>query len=99
MQDSLEALAHGRNFFRKNLNVNVPIKKGAPVGKYRVIIGFIVDKDGTLANFKAVTNFGYGMEDELIRVLSMSPKWIPAIQDGINVIAFKRQPITFVVSP
>jgi protein TonB len=87
-----------RNFLIHNLKGNTPVKKGAPLGTYRVIIQFIVSKDGSLSNFQAMTNFGYGMEEECIRVLKKSPKWQPAIQNGKTVNAYKRQPITFLVS-
>ncbi len=37
------------------------------------------------------------MEDEAIRVIKRGPKWTPAIQNGRNVNAYRKQPITFVV--
>jgi protein TonB len=85
-------------FLSKNLDPQVPVDAGAPVGTYRVIIRFIVSKDGTASDVEAETNFGYGMEDEAIRAIKKAPKWTPALQNGRNVNAYKRQPITFVVS-
>jgi protein TonB len=37
------------------------------------------------------------MEDEAVRVLKKAAKWEPAIQNGHQVKAYRRQPITFVV--
>jgi len=81
-------------FIAENVNPNVPVKKKAPAGNYTVIIQFIVNKDGTL-DIEPLTNLGYGMEDEVIRVIKKSPLWIPAEQDGKKVRAYRKQPITF----
>jgi antitoxin component YwqK of YwqJK toxin-antitoxin module len=87
-----------RNFLQRNLDVDVPGRNKAPAGMYTVVIRFIVEKDGTLNNFEAETNEGYGTEREAIRVLRKSPKWSGAVQYGRPVRAFRRQPITFAVS-
>ncbi len=85
-------------YLQKNLDSNIPVKKGAPPGRYRVIIKFAISKDGSLSDFQPETNFGYGMEDEFIRVLKNSPKWQPAILlNGQPANAYKQQPVTFVV--
>lgn len=86
-------------YLQSNLNADVPIKKKAPVGTYTMVVQFIVMKDGTVKGVKALTNHGYGMEKEVIRIISKGPKWIPAILDGgILVNAYRRQPVTFVIS-
>lgn len=84
-------------FLSQNLDANIPIKNGAPSGKYQVIVRFIVEMDGSLSNFSAETNHGYGMEEEVIRTIKLSPRWSPAIQLNEPIKAFRRQPITFVV--
>jgi len=86
-----------RNFLGQTLNPKVAAKRKAPKGAYTVWIQFIVDKEGRLSEFRALTNQGYGMEEEVIRTLKKSPRWIPASQDGKNVKAYRKQPITFVV--
>jgi periplasmic protein TonB len=85
-------------FLQKNLDADIPVNNGAPVGTYRVIIRFIVGKDGSASDIQPETSFGYGMEEEAMRAIRKAPKWTPAIQNGRNVNAYKRQPITFVVS-
>lgn len=84
-------------FLQRRLNSNVPVRKGAPAGKYTVVAQFIVDKEGNVSDITALTDHGYGMEEEVVRVLSKSPKWIPAILAGRRVNAYRKQPITFVV--
>ena len=86
------------NYLEENLNANVPVKKKAPVGVYQVIVRFIVAKDGKIREIKAETAHGYGMEKEVIRIINRGPKWIPAMQNGRPVNAYRRQPITFEVT-
>jgi periplasmic protein TonB len=87
-----------RNFLSLHLNPNVPVKKKAPAGTYQVIVQFIVGKDGSIEDIKALTNYGFGMEQEVIRVISLSSKWKPAIQNGKPVRAYRKQPISFSVT-
>lgn len=85
-------------FLERNLNPNVPADNGAPVGKYTVLIQFVIDQEGKVSEIKALTNMGYGMEQEAIRVLKKADKWNPAIQNGRQVKTYRRQPITFLIN-
>lgn len=82
-------------FLTRNLDPETPTKNNAPPGRYTVVVQFIVDKEGNVSDIKALTNHGYGLEAEAIRVLKKAPKWEPAIQNGYKVKAYRRQPITF----
>jgi periplasmic protein TonB len=84
-------------FLLRNLNAQTPIDNNAPPGKYTVMMQFVVDIDGTVSDIKALSNLGYGLEQEAIRVLKKATKWAPAIQNGRQVKAYRRQSITFVV--
>lgn len=84
-------------FLSKNLNPNLPAKKGAPPGQYTVMIQFIVDNDGKVYDITPLTKFGFGMEEEVMRIIKKSPRWIPAQQYGRKVKAYRKQPITFVI--
>lgn len=86
-----------RRFLERNLNGDVPVKNKAPDGTYTVIIEFMVDKAGNLGHIRALTNHGYGMEEEVIRLISRGPKWKPAINNGQIVASYRKQPVTFVV--
>lgn len=85
-----------RKYLEKNLDPTVP-KQKAKDGAYSVIVQFIVDKEGNISDVKTLTKHGYGMEEEAMRVIKMSPKWNPAVQGGRLVRAYKKQPITFIV--
>jgi len=86
-----------RRYLSNNLDAGVPGNEGAPAGTYTVIVRFIVAKDGSVSDVVAETNHGFGMEQESVRAIKRSGKWTPAIQNGRNVTAYKRQPITWVV--
>lgn len=87
-----------RKYLERNLNASAPVDNGAAPGSYTVVVQFIVDKEGNISDVKALSNHGYGMEDEAVRVIKRGPKWEPAIQNGRQVKAYRKQPITFVVS-
>lgn len=84
-------------YLERHLNKDIPGDNGAPVGKYPVIVSFIVAKDGSISDVKAENDPGYGTKDEAIRVIRKGPNWQPAEQNGHKVIYRHRQTITFVV--
>ena len=84
-------------YLQKGLNANAPVDAGAPAGTYKVIVKFIVSKDGSISDVTPETSFGYGMEEEAVKIIKKGPRWTPAVQNGRNVNAYRRQPITFVV--
>ncbi len=85
-----------QQFLMENIDPDAP-ETEAPTGEYKVIARFIIDKNGTIADVVTETKHGYGMEEEVIKVLKKSPKWIPANQNGRFVNAYRRQPVTFIV--
>lgn len=82
----------------KNLNPRVGIYNGAPAGYYTVILRFLVDTKGNVTDIKSLTECGYGMEEEAIRVIKLSKKWTVANFYGISTSSYKIQPITFDIS-
>lgn len=50
--------------------------------KGRMILQFVVEKDGSLTNIEVLRDLKYGTGEEAIRMLKNSPKWEPAIQNG-----------------
>ena len=60
----------------------------------RVYIKFIVEADGSLSNFEIMRDIGYGTGEEAVRVLKLSPKWIPGEQDGTPVRVQYSLPIS-----
>ena len=62
------------------------------------MVQFVIDQEGKVSEITALTNMGYGMEQEAIRVLKKADKWNPAIQNGRPVKMYRRQPITFLIN-
>ncbi len=91
-------LSAWKKYLERNLNASAPVDNGANPGSYTVMVQFIVSKDGSISNVKALTSHGYGMEQEAVKVIQKGPKWVPAIQNGRHVNAYRKQPVTFVVS-
>jgi periplasmic protein TonB len=61
-----------------------------------VVVQFIIDKDGTVSNIKAIRGPDEGgLKEEAERVITISGKWIPAVQNGRPVKSYKKQPIFF----
>lgn len=86
-----------RLFLEKNLNPSVPASNRAPAGTYTVVIQFVVDKSGNITQIKPLTTHGYGMENEVIRILKKSPNWVPAMLNGKPIGVYRKQPVTFLV--
>ncbi len=84
-----------RQYLERNANGQVATDNGAPEGTYTTVVQFVVDKEGNISDVRALTNHGYGMEEEAIRVIKKGPKWSPAVQNGRQVKAYRKQPITF----
>jgi len=61
----------------------------------RVIISFIVEKDGSLSDIHAARGVSTEIDAEAIRVISASPSWKPGIQNGHPVRVAYSVPISF----
>ncbi len=61
----------------------------------RVIVSFVVEKDGSLSNFSVMNTPHESLSDEVIRILKISPKWTPASQRGEIVRVKLNLPIEF----
>lgn len=79
-------------FIGKNFKMPAEVSKNKIEGK--VFMEFMVEKDGSLSEFKEIKGLGYGLGDEATRVLKLSPKWIPASKDGQPVRVSYSLPIS-----
>ncbi len=59
-----------------------------------VVVQFIVDKTGMVSEVEAVSGPNE-LRAEAVRVIKNSGKWTPAVQNGRQVISYKKQPIVF----
>ncbi len=86
-----------RTYLIRNLKASTPVDEGWKAGKYTVIVSFIVHADGTVSNVVTENYKGTKTARHCIGIIENGPKWLPAIQNGKKVNAFKKQPITFVI--
>lgn len=63
-----------------------------------VRVRFRVDKDGTVSSLEILASGGEEFDDEVVRVCRKMPKWIPALQNGVNVPVSYILPVTFIGS-
>lgn len=61
----------------------------------RVIITFVVEKDGSLSDIKVVRGIGSGADEEALRALRLSPLWVPGMQNGHPVRVQYSVPVQF----
>ena len=61
----------------------------------RVVVQFIVEKDGSPSNAKVVKSVSQSLDEEALRVVRAMPKWTPGQQRGQNVRAQFTLPVTF----
>ena len=64
------------------------------VRQIKVMLQFVVEKDGSFTDIKVVRDPGYGAGKEAMRVLKSMPKWTPAEQNGRKVRSQFTLPIT-----
>jgi TonB family protein len=60
-----------------------------------VEISFMVNKDGSLSDFKILQGLGYGCDDAVIDILKNSPKWKPGISNGHALVSPQSITIQF----
>ncbi len=60
-----------------------------------VMVEFIVEKDGTVTNVKAVKGEDFDLMDEAVRVIAVSPKWKPGTLGGEKVRVKYSIPVEF----
>ncbi len=61
----------------------------------KVFVEFVVDKDGSITDVKAVKGIGAGCDREAEKVIRSAPKWKPGKQRGRAVKVRMILPITF----
>lgn len=61
----------------------------------RVILEFVVQKDGSISNIKSVRDAHPSLVQESIRVIQLMPRWFPGIYKGEKARVKYTLPITF----
>lgn len=61
----------------------------------RVIVSFVVEKDGSISNAKVAKPTYSSLDEEALRVISAMPKWMPGKQNGQAVRVKYSVPVSF----
>jgi len=80
-------------YIAKQVKYPAEAKKAGAQG--RVFIGFIVEPDGSLSDFKVLRGIGYGCDEEALRVVKSMPKWQPGMHRGKAVRVQYLVPVNF----
>ncbi|MEZ7500198.1 M56 family metallopeptidase [Flavobacterium sp. Arc3] len=86
----------GMESFYKFVGENFTISNEAYENKLKgkVYVTFTVEKDGSLTDFRILRDIGHGTGEEAVRVLKLSPKWIPGKINEEPVRTMYSLPIT-----
>ena len=60
-----------------------------------VVVGFIVEKDGSLSDFKFIQRVDPELDDEALKTVKAMPKWNPGKHNGKNVRVRHSVPVGF----
>lgn len=95
--ENMPSYPGGRNamiaFFSSNMKYPEAAKKKGIHG--RVIVNFVVDKDGSITEAKVVRSVDPLLDKEALRLVYSMPKWKPGTMDGKPVRVRYSVPFTF----
>lgn len=80
-------------YLSKNIKYPVVAEENGVQG--RVIVTFVVERDGSITDVKVVKSVDPSLDKEAKRVVSGMPHWIPGKQNGSSVRVKYTVPVTF----
>jgi hypothetical protein len=91
------------NYIISNVSVDIDLKKNKSLPKEqrveggRVIVRFVVEKDGSLTHLSLQEELPkcQPCNEEAIRAVNAMPKWTPAMKNGAPVRSIVRVPLMF----
>lgn len=86
-------IAEFYKFLSKNLVYPPDARRNRIQG--RVTISYEVNEDGSLSELKVLRSVSPDIDDEALRVMKLSPKWQPGVQNGKPVKVKYSVPIVF----
>jgi TonB family protein len=84
------------NFLQENLKYPEEARKKGISG--RVLIEFVIERDGRITNVKVIHGTHPDLDAEALRVVKMMPKWKPGTQNGEPVRCFYQIPVMFTLN-
>lgn len=93
--DSNPAFPGGLGSFYSLVSKNFRNPESEHAMTSRIYVYFVVEKDGSMTDFRVINNPGKNLEREALRVLSaIKTKWKPGIKNGESVRTAYNLPIT-----
>ncbi len=78
-----------------NRNLVYPERAQQLAKEGTVVVQFIVDTEGRVFAPQIVQSVEFSLDQETIRIITISPPWVPAVQNGKKVKSYKKQPLTY----
>jgi len=76
-------------------NIHYPTVAAENGVQGRVVVGFVVEKDGSISDVNIMKGQDPSLDREAMRVVKSMPKWIPGKQNGSSVRVKYQVPVTF----
>ena len=76
-------------------NVKYPVVAQENGVQGRVVVSFVVEKDGSITDVKVVRSVDPSLDKEAARVVKSMPRWIPGKQNGAAVRVKYNVPVSF----
>ncbi|POS00548.1 TonB-like protein [Flavobacterium croceum DSM 17960] len=83
--DKLPEFPGGIDKFYNNIKLKFQYPDVQEEIKGKLVVEFTIYKDGSTGNFNIIEDVGFGCSEELIRVIKILPRWIPAQKNGKSV--------------
>ena len=95
--DNMPEFPGGGKAMMEWLSQNIQYPKEAVDGKIegRVMISFVIEKDGSVSNAKVFRGIDESLDNEALRVVNAMPNWKPGMQDGQPARARFTIPVSF----
>ena len=61
----------------------------------RVIVKFVVEKDGSITGITVAKSVDESLDAEAMRLINKMPQWLPAQNDNTPVRSYYTLPVTF----
>ena len=85
-------------YLQKSTQLPDTIARQIPMGTYKVVVKFIVDKYGYIGQVEATNDPGFGLAERAVKIIrNYNIAWRPASQCGRNVKAYRQWPVVFVI--
>ena len=82
-----------RSFLRENTQYPEEVVKDSIQG--RVVVSFIIEKDGSITDIQVVRGVHPLLDKEAVRVVGTMPKWKPAMNNDLPIRIKYNLPVTF----